>query len=770
MRRRRCVLGRLGVVSLVAIAGACGSPTSSTTGAPEPGPAGAGGLRLTGTVEAVRSRTVPAPRLAGTSTPMIITTLAKPGTRVKTGELLVDFDRQEQQRIASDKRAELVDLDGQIEKKRAEQAAAEAKEKTGLVAAENDVARAKLEAGTNELIARVAAEKNTLTLEQNLAKLEQLRTTFGLKREAAAADLQILSIRRERAERALRYAEDNSKLMEIRASFPGLVVVRQMRRPGASGQVEIIEGDEVRPGQPVLDIVDTSSMQVRARLNQADAELVRTGDAGYGPPRWIPRAELQRSRRSGHASRRVQRHVPGRPFVRCARVDRRHARASAAGSHRVRRDRSPAGPACGLGAERRQVTARVWRSGLALVAIGGLGTFGWLRYGVQAAPNLPTADVTRGNYADVVEIRGEVRPVRTTLVMAPANAGELTILKIAKNGTAVKAGDVVAEFDAVMMRRTIQEKQSELRSAMAEVEQARAQTKITLEERSSGVRRAQFEVEKARLGLGDATIVGAIATERSKLALNDAEQRLREAQASEVSAKTTVQSDFTSRDRRIEKIKADLARAQQAVTALQATAPREGTVNVLPNYRSATPMGGPAEYRPGDKTYAGAPILELPDLSSVFLVARLDEADRGQLRVGQTAVIRADAIADRDYQATVSDISLLARADFSGGWPPAKQFDLRITFTNPDERLRPGMSAVARIGVGQIPNVLLVPAKAVFTEGGRTVVYRFGRRAFEAVPVEIIRRGREQAAIKGALSPGDRVALTSPVAEGKGKS
>ncbi len=414
------------------------------------------------------------------------------------------------------------------------------------------------------------------------------------------------------------------------------------------------------------------------------------------------------------------------------------------------------------------MTARVWRAAFAILALGALGTFGWIRYGVQAAPTLPTADVTRGNYADVVEIRGEVRPVRTTLVMAPANAGELLILKIARNGTAVKAGDVVAEFDAVTMRRTIQEKQSELRSALAEVEQARAQTKITLEERSSGVRRAQFEVEKAKLGLGDVTIVGAIATERSKLLLNDAEQRLRESQTAEASAKTTVQSDFIARDRRIEKIKADLERAQKAVAALQATAPRDGTVNILPNYRSASPMGAAAEYRPGDKTYAGAPVLELPDLSSVFLVARLDEPDRGQLRLGQTAVIRADAVADRDYPATVSEISLLARADFSGGWPPAKQFDLKITFTSPDERLKPGMSAIARIGVGQIADVLLVPAKAVFTDAGRTVVYRFGRRAFEAVPVEIIRRGREQAAIKGALAPGDRVALTSPVQEGKG--
>ncbi len=60
--------------------------------------------------------------------------------------------------------------------------------------------------------------------------------------------------------------------------------------------------------------------------------------------------------------------------------------------------------------------------------------------------------------------------------------------------------------------------------------------------------------------------------------------------------------------------------------------------------------------------------------------------------------------------------------------------------------------------MGQIPDVLIVPTKAVFTDGGRAVVYRFQRGDFTAVPIEIIRRGRDQTAIKGALTPGDRVA------------
>jgi len=279
MRSRLLVLVCLLIPGVSAGCSGPARPASSIAAGNTGAPQTPGAIRFTGLLEAVRSRTIAAPRLTGTPSAMIITFLAKPGTWVKEGDRVLAFDPQEQTRLANDKRAEVVDLESQIDRKKAEQAAAEAKDQTGIIAAENDVERAKLAVATNDLIAKVAAEKNSLTLEQNVAKLEQLRATFKLKREAAAADLQILEIRRERAQRALSYAELNSSKMEVLAPFPGLIVVKTTYKQGRDGQVEIIEGDEVRPGIPVIDIVDTSTMQVRARVNQADAQSVRQGQS-----------------------------------------------------------------------------------------------------------------------------------------------------------------------------------------------------------------------------------------------------------------------------------------------------------------------------------------------------------------------------------------------------------------------------------------------------------------------------------------------------------
>ena len=233
-------------------------------------------VRVAGTVEAVRASTIIVPRLTGQTTPsLVITRLVGGGRRVRAGDVLVEFDRQDQTRIALDRRAEFLDLEDQIRKKRAEQAAARAADETALKQAENDVARAEIEARKNPVLPRIEAEKNGLALEQAKARLAQLGTTFALKRRAAEAELRILEIRRDRARSAWRHAEQNADRMAVRAPFEGLAVLKSIFK--GSQMAEVQEGDEVRPGVPVVDVVDPSRMQVRARIGQADGGLVSVG-------------------------------------------------------------------------------------------------------------------------------------------------------------------------------------------------------------------------------------------------------------------------------------------------------------------------------------------------------------------------------------------------------------------------------------------------------------------------------------------------------------
>ena len=233
-------------------------------------------VRLSGTVEAVEATTVSAPRIAGpNSSSLVITRLVKAGTTVRPGDLLVEFDRQAQLAAALDRRAELNDLDQQIRRREAEENAARARDDSELKQADSAVTRAELEMAKNEMIPKIQAEKNTQALEQAIARREQLKKTYDLKRKAAQADLRILQIRRGKAENAMQMAETNAARMEVRSPIGGLAVIRSMWK--SQGQAEILEGEEVRAGVPVVDIVNPEKMRVRIRVNQADINDLRTG-------------------------------------------------------------------------------------------------------------------------------------------------------------------------------------------------------------------------------------------------------------------------------------------------------------------------------------------------------------------------------------------------------------------------------------------------------------------------------------------------------------
>lgn len=243
-----------------------------------PAPSAATGFRLHGSIEPIRSQLVTVPRLTGSGTgPLIIVHLAKPGTLVKPGESLVEFDRAAQIKTAHDREAEYRDFVAQISRKRADQIVARGKDETELVEAGNAVKSAELDLLDKDLIALIVAEKNTLILEEARARLAQLRKTFDLKRRTEAADLRILEIQRDRAANAWKHAEGNADKMRILSPLAGLVVLKSIWKQGTMGEMQ--EGEEVRPGMPILEVVDPSMMRVRARVNQADVARVRVGQA-----------------------------------------------------------------------------------------------------------------------------------------------------------------------------------------------------------------------------------------------------------------------------------------------------------------------------------------------------------------------------------------------------------------------------------------------------------------------------------------------------------
>jgi HlyD family secretion protein len=409
---------------------------------------------------------------------------------------------------------------------------------------------------------------------------------------------------------------------------------------------------------------------------------------------------------------------------------------------------------------------RIPRSAFIVVGVVALVITGaFAGVGRGSAPDLPTTEVKKGEFVDALEIRGDIKPLRSVVLAAPMQAGELQIVKLTKGGTQVKAGDVVVEFDGSTLRRTMQEKQSELKQAEAEIEQATAQSKITQEQNATELMKANYNIQRAKLEVQKGDTVPRLENEKAKLSLADAEQKLKELQAKMKSDAAGTDADLSNRRRKREKALFDFQRAERGLQNLQLKAPVDGMVNVLPNYRASGPFGsGEVEFREGDRAWPGALVVELPDLTSIHLQARLEETDRGRLTVGEEATIRIEAIPGKEFKAKIDRISVLARPDFSS-WPPTRLFDLGLVLLDTDAKIRPGMAAIARIPTDRVPDVVLVPTETIFQKDGRPVVYRLDGVLFEEAPIDVTRRGREMAIVKSGVNPGDHIATRRPGAD-----
>ena len=206
---------------------------------------------------------------------LTITKLAGSGTHVKRGDLLVEFDRQGQMRTFFDKLAEYENLVEEVIQEQAKQDATRAKDETALRQAENDVKNAELEMQKVELLSRIEAEKAQETLEASKATLQQLRETFDLKRREARAAILIREIQRDRTRASMVHAQANADLMQVRSPIDGLVVLNAIWKEDKMGEVQ--EGDQIRPGQPFMQVVDPSVMQVRVLANQQDFLALKIG-------------------------------------------------------------------------------------------------------------------------------------------------------------------------------------------------------------------------------------------------------------------------------------------------------------------------------------------------------------------------------------------------------------------------------------------------------------------------------------------------------------
>jgi RND family efflux transporter MFP subunit len=395
------------------------------------------------------------------------------------------------------------------------------------------------------------------------------------------------------------------------------------------------------------------------------------------------------------------------------------------------------------------------------------GRVAWRRTAVLP---VPTAEVRRGEFVEYVSVRGNVKALRSIQLSAPSIAGDLQIVKLTPMGTMVKKGDVVVQFDITTLQATLDQKRSELKSADADIDHSRAEARLSKEQQATDLLAARYAVDRAQLDTKKQEILSEIDGAETRLKLSDAQQKYRELQQKDISMKDSTDADIESKQQKRTKSLFDVQLAQQQITSLTLRAPADGMVNIMPNFRARnwTSGGSTPDFKEGDRAWSGAVIAQLPDLNTVRASARVDESDRGRLKPGLPAIVRIDAIADREFPSSVAEISPLAKLDYSS-WPFTKNFDIALQIQESDSRIRPGLSASARIAVEKIPDAIVVPSGAVFERDGRSLAYVLHGSSFEKRGVQVGRRGRTEVLITQGLQPGEKVALQDPTQENHAK-
>jgi RND family efflux transporter MFP subunit len=416
------------------------------------------------------------------------------------------------------------------------------------------------------------------------------------------------------------------------------------------------------------------------------------------------------------------------------------------------------------GSHPQRVKIAVWT--VALLLCGG-GLYAAYRYTGTTEVEVATVRVRRADFVISVRTRGDIKSARSTIMKAPQVPG-LRIVHLADNGRPIKKGDVVVEFDAVQQEQNVISRTTAVRAADGDIQQMRATQVMDDEADAMNKMTSEYGLESAKLDASKAEVLSKIDGEKNRIQVGVSEGALQQVKASINAHQVGHEADMSRLNQRKDKASKDLKLAEDYLGMMRLRAPTDGLVNVLPNFRSQGTFGqSTPPFKEGDNVWTGAEIVEIPDLSQLYVNLNLEEVDRGRLQLGQKVRIMVDAIPDKEFDADIDWISPIASLVFKGGSTAEKSFPARATLKNLDDRLRPGMSSTAEVIIERQPNMLLIPARASFDKDGKPAVYVQQGKNFIVRPIEVGRRNDDDIIVTGGLREGEIVTLESPAEAAK---
>ena len=168
-----------------------------------------------------------------------------------------------------------------------------------------------------------------------------------------------------------------------------------------------------------------------------------------------------------------------------------------------------------------------------------------------------------------------------------------------------------------------------------------------------------------------------------------------------------------------------------------------------------TPFGGfvASEHtQVGEWMDKGGPVVTLVDMNRTLITVDVPEIYVVGIKSSNNVRVVINSLGDKPMPAKVSTILPMGDSN-------ARTFPVHIELTNKKFRIRSGMAATVTFSVGEKRTVMLLPKDAIVTSGSRRLVYTVADSKAVPVPVKVVGYYDSNAAIKGALKPGQQVVV-----------
>jgi len=292
-----------------------------------------------------------------------------------------------------------------------------------------------------------------------------------------------------------------------------------------------------------------------------------------------------------------------------------------------------------------------------------------------------TAKVEQGDIRQVIEATGTINPV--TLVQVGSQVSGMISKLYVDFNSKVTQGRVIAEIDPKLFQGAVLQAQADLQNAQASL----AAAKANLAKDEATLKQNKLDYERAKSLVPPGVM---------------SQQQLDQAKATYDAITAQVGSDRAAIQQAEAQVAQKAASLKVAQTNLDYTiirAPVSGTVvnrNIDIGQTVAASLQAPTLF-----TIA-------QDLTKMYVYAKTDESDVGQIRPGHTADFQVDAFPKEVFHGVVGQVRMNATTVQN-----VVTYDTIVDFNNPDMKLFPGMTAYVSIPVASVSNVVKIPNAAL---------------------------------------------------------